>query len=159
MRRINKTETPVIREFKVGGVVVNVDYILNCPYEDIREAAEQIPAYLGWFAHQKACAHERLINAKYKRDQAEARAYFELKGGQFLARGYGEKMTETALDKAVMLDPTVEAAVDHLKTCQKNFDWLNGTIDSLMAKLELVRSTEATRRMEHEPDKNRNSTE
>lgn len=155
---MNKIETPVVKAFIVGDVRVDVNAILNCPFEDIREAAEKIPAYLGWFGHQRALAMERVINTDYRLKQAEARAYNDLKNnGKFVAMGFGEKVTESALERVVHLMPEVEQAQEKYRTAKKNFDWINGTIDALKAKFELVRSSEATRRMEHEPDKKRST--
>ena len=76
---MNKVQTPVVKAFIVGDQRIDVDAILNCPFEDIREAAERIPAYLGWFGHQRAVAMERVINADYRLKQTEARAYHDLK--------------------------------------------------------------------------------
>lgn len=155
---MKKIETPVVTAFIVGNQRIDVDAILNCPFEDIREAAEKIPAYLGWFGHQKALALERVINTEYRLKQAQARAYNDLKNnGQFVAKGFGEKITESALERVVHLMPEVEEAQDKYKTALKNFEWIKGTIEALKAKFELVRSSEATRRMEHEPDKHKST--
>lgn len=156
---MRKVSIPILKSYTVADVTVEIDAILNAPYEDIGEAAESIPAYLGWFGHQKACAAERLINYDYNLKEMEARAYFDLRNGQFVAKGFGEKVTEDGLKRAVVLVEEVKAASLKYAKAKKDFDWMNSTIVALMAKLELVRSREATRRMEHEPDKNRHSTE
>jgi hypothetical protein len=156
---MRKVSIPILKSYTVADVTVEIDKILNAPYEDIGEAAESIPAYLGWFGYQKACAAERLINYDYNLKEMEARAYFDLRGGQYVAKGFGEKVTEEGLKKAVILVEEVKAASMKHAKAKKDFDWMNSTIEALRAKLELVRSREATRRMEHEPDKNRHSTE
>lgn len=152
---MRKISVPVIKEFKVGDVVVDLESLLNAPFEDISEAAEKIPGVIGWFGYQKGLAVERELNADYRWKEAEAKAYFDLKGGRFVSDGFGEKPTETALLKAVLLTPEVKAASEDYAKYKRHLEWINGTVEALKAKLELVRSSEATRRMEHEPDKNK----
>jgi len=155
---MRKISVPIVKKFQVGDEVVDLDAILNAPFEDIGEAAERIPGILGWFGYQKGLAIEREINADYNWKEAEAVAYFALKGGGFVEKGYGEKITETALEKAVLLDEAVKAAALEYAKRKRHLEWVNGTIEALKAKMELVRSTEATRRMEHEPDRNKGTT-
>ncbi len=156
---MRKVSVPILRSYTLADVTIEIDEILNAPYEDIGEAAESIPAYIGWFGHQRAVVHERMLNLEYAWKETEARAYFDLKSGQFVAKGFGEKVTEEGLKRAVLLVEEVKAAAEKYNRCLKNFEWMKSVIDALDAKLELVRSREATRRMEHEPDKNRHSRE
>ena len=64
-------------------------------------------------------------------------------------------MTEDALKHAVALQPAVDEAAAEYAHQKQQVDWFGATIEAFQAKLELVRSSEATKRMEHEPDKNR----
>lgn len=155
---MRKISVPVVKKFQVGDEVVDLEAILNAPFEDISEAAERIPGLIGWFGYQRGLAIEREINADYHWKEAEAKAYFALKSGEFISRGYGEKPTEAALEKAVLLDPAVKAAAEDYAKRKRHLEWVNGTIEALKAKMELVRSSEATRRMEHEPDRNKGTT-
>lgn len=148
---IRKESVPVLASFKTpDGQVVNIDSLLKSDYEDIGEAAARIPPNIGFLGYHKAKAYERLINNKHRLKEAEARAYFELKNGAFISRGYGEKMTEAALEHAVNIDTSVIAASEAYAKEEKNYEWLSATIEALESKLELLRSVEATKRMEHE---------
>ena len=51
-----------------------------------------------------------------------------------------------------MMYPEVDAACAEYAKHKQNVEWLSSSIDALQAKLELVRSSEVTRRLEHEPD-------
>lgn len=151
---IRKESIPILASFKTpDGQVVDIDSLLKSEYEDIGEASARLPPNIGFLGYHKAKANERLINNKHRLKEAEARAYFALKGGEFMARGFGEKMTEAALVHAVNIDPSVIAASEAYAKEEKNYDWLVATIKALEAKLDLVRSVEATKRMEHEHEK------
>lgn len=150
-----KQLVPKLKSFKVGEDTLDLNYLLNAPFEDIGEAAESIPAAIGWLGYHRSWAIERLIVTEQEWKRVEAQQYFELKNGGFVSKGFGEKITEEALKKAVLLtDEVNQACVDYAKRKQ-HVEWISTSIDALQAKLELVRSSEATRRMEHEPDKNK----
>lgn len=156
---MKKIFVPVLKSYEAGDVKVDLSAILNAPYEDISEAAEAIPGWIGWFGYQKGMAIEALLNSEFAWKQAEATQYFELKNGAFVTQGFGEKPTEAALEKAVNLTDPVKAAADEYAACKRHLEWISSTIEALKAKLELVRSSEATRRMEHEPDRNKGTRE
>ena len=152
---IRKESIPNLVTFNTpDGQVVDIDSLLKSDYEDIGEACARIPPNIGFLGYHKAKAIERTINCKHRLKEAEARAYFALKSGDFVAKGFGEKMTEAALERAVNIDPQVIAASEVYAREEKTYEWLVATIKALEAKLELVRSVEATKRMEHEHDKN-----
>ena len=147
-----KEAVPPLSSITVGGHTLNLEYLLNAPYEDIQEAAEQIPAALGWLGHQRANAVERLILSEFSWKEAESKSYFDLKNGSFTSEGFGEKQSEEALKRAIISMPEVKAAAAEYAKRKKHVSWISSTIDALNAKLELVRSSEATRRLEHEMD-------
>lgn len=148
---MKKVEIPSIQAITIGDDTVDVGTLLSAPFEDISEAAEKIPAVIGWLGYHRAAAMEKLINADFNRKREEASQYSLLKGGQFVALGFGDKVTETALERAVMLQPSVKEAHDNYARQKRRVDWFQSTIDALKAKMDLVRSSEVTRRMEHEP--------
>jgi hypothetical protein len=156
---MRKQSIPVLKSFTIDGQTADIDAVLKASFEDIGEAAGMLPSYIGWFGYQKGKANERVINNKYKLKEAEAKAYFDLKNGGFMSQGFGEKMTEAALERAVTLAPEVKAASEAYARAEKDYDWITATIKAIEAKMELLRSIEATRRMEHEPDKRRNVVE
>lgn len=151
---MRKLSIPVIKNYKTtDGTVVDVEAILTASFEDIGEAASQIPPYLGYFSYQKGLMRQMWINGEHRVKEAEAKAYFALKNGEFISKGFGEKMTESAVEHAVDIDPNVIKAVEELAIARKNYEWIQGQIDALQAKLDLVRSSETTRRLEHEPER------
>jgi len=152
-----KPLVPPIQPAKVGKDVLDLDYLLNAPYEDISEAAENIPAAIGWLGYNRSMAIERMILSEQAWKKVEATQYFELKHGGFTSQGFGDKPTEEALKKAVLLTDQVDEACQDYAKRRQQVEWFTSQIDALKSKLELVRSSEATRRMEHEPDKNRNT--
>ena len=148
-----KSAVPPLKPLKIESESIDLQYLLQAPYEDIAEAAEQIPAAIGWIGYQRALAVERLIVCEQMWKEAESKAYFELKGGGYVSGGFGDKCTEESLKRAVMLTEEVKKACDTYAASKRRVEQLGSAVDALHAKLELVRSSEATRRMEHEHEK------
>lgn len=147
---------PLAKLRAADGTVVDIQALLTAPYEDIGEAASILPPHIGWFGSMAATAKASAIRADFDLKRAKASAYMALKNdGQFEARGFGSKPTDKALEYAVCLDPAVIAAVEAYAKAEYNYDRFKWCIQAIMAKLDLVRSSETTRRMEHEPDKNK----
>jgi hypothetical protein len=143
---MKKLVVPKLANIKVGQDTLDLDYLLNTDFEDVREASEQLPAAIAWLGYNRGYAYERLTIAEQEWNEAEARVYFELRGGGFVEKGYGEKMTEEALKKAVVLDESVGQAALAYASAKRWLEVYNSTIEALMAKLDLVRTSEATRR-------------
>jgi hypothetical protein len=145
------SESPgiVLSEYRgYDGQVVDLKQLLCSPYDDISEAAEKIPAYIGYFGYQLACARARIFKIRNSLKIAEAKAYFGLKNGDFIANGYGDKYTETAISQAVVLDEKVQKAANLLAAAERDFIWISEILEALKAKLDLLRSVEVTRRLE-----------
>lgn len=141
-----KSVIPKLSNIKIGGDTIDLEYLLNTDFEDVREACEQLPAAMAWLGWQRGYAAERLIIADQSWKEAEARAYFDLRNGAFVEKGYGDKMTEEALKKAVLLDATVAKAAAEYGKAKRWIEVFNSTIDAISAKLDMVRTSEATRR-------------
>lgn len=153
---MKKFPVPSLRKFTSSdGVVIDLSAILSHNYDDIGEASSVLPPHIGYFGYLRALAVERSINGKQRIKQAEAKAYFELKNGGFQAKGYGEKITEAALEHAVQLDPEVIRLTEEYAAAERDEERHEWAVDALKAKLDLVRSVETTRRIEHEPDRNK----
>lgn len=142
-----KNPPPIIECLKLGGQVVDINAYLTKPYEDIREAALEIPAVISFLGAQRALAVERVLRAEREWKKTEAQVYFELKEGQFVAQGYGSKPTEEALKRAVLLDTRVEEAAVKYEVRKRLLDTFTETIAALKLKIDLTRSTESTRRL------------
>lgn len=150
---MRKESIPILMSYTIGGETCDIDAILKAVYEDIGEAAERIPPWIGWLGYQKAKAGERVINTKYQLKEAEAAEYVKLKQGGFIEKGYGEKVTEAACERVIFLCPEVKAASQAYARAEKDYEWLKHTIEALSSKMELIRSSEATRRAESEVDR------
>lgn len=148
-----------LEKLNVGGTDLDLQYYLGADYTDIREASEELPAVIEWINAELQSAVAIKVNAKFAVKQAEARAYFALKDGAFERAGYGDKMTEKALEHAVNLDKGLERAVEEFANATAWVTRLSNLLGSMQAKLELVRSTEATsRRLIDSGDADRDGT-
>lgn len=146
-----KQEVPTLKAFTVGDQRLDINALLNAPYEDIREAAERIPSAIGWLGYHRALAMERMIIAEQAWKSTDSKVYFDLKNGAFVSKGLGEKVTEEGLKRAVeMSDEAQQSCLVYAKH-KRNVEWFSVTIEALKAKLELTRSSEVTRRLEDDP--------
>lgn len=166
----NKLLPPVAPLRGYDNQTLDIQYYLEEDYADVSDAAREIPAVMEWINELRQAYHEerdrleaelRDAQEKLKTDlaQAEALAYFDLKGngdGSYQTN-YQCKPTEEGLKMAVLLDPkcreireqsgpTCRKLRDQLATATAMVSRLGGTLDSLQAKVDLIRSSEATRR-------------
>jgi hypothetical protein len=142
-----KLPLPNIKNIVVEGqTVVLADY-LSRDFSDIREASETLPSILGFLGQARARALADTMSAKRMLAQAKATVYFALRNGEFEAKGYGGKPTEEALKHAIALDETVIAAAEYHEKMIRFFGVLDSSVDSMVAKMDLVRSSEATKRV------------
>ena len=131
-----------------GSATLDVEHYLRKEYENIGQAAEEIPNLICWLGELRGWAVQRFMNAESAWKKAEATAYFALKnGGEFQARGLGERITEDALKHAVQLDPIVRECADSYADLRRKMIQVEETIDAFKLKIDLIRSNETTRRM------------
>jgi len=147
-----KAPEPLIDHLHLAGRVIPITDLLTAPYEDVTEASLKLPVVLAFLGIQRAWAVERCWRAERDLDRAKARAYFDLKGGQFVAKGYGEKFTEEAIKRAVELEPDVDKAFEVYVDRKRRLDSFTETIAALKLKIDLIRSSETTRRKAAEED-------
>ena len=144
---------PKLGKIHLDDFDLDLDAILYASYEDISEAAEELPPIIEWINAQLQGITEQRIVKKQTIRELEAKVYFDLKNGAFEREGYADKMTETAVDKAINLNEKVQAAWREYATLVGWEQRLENLRFSLNAKLDLVRSSEATRRRLIETDK------
>lgn len=137
---------PKLKDLKISGETLYLEYLLNCDFDNVAEAAQSLPAAICWLGTQRGVQYQRVEACKRYVKEAEARAYFSLKGGQFEAQGYGTKPTEVAIKHAVSLDEDVQTASVTLEKAQRFLIVYTTQIDALRGKLEMTRTSEATRR-------------
>ena len=130
------------------GQKLDIQFYLEEEYADVSDAAREIPAVMEWLNELRQSYQEARDNLKEDLEVARARAYFDLKGtgeGNFEAN-YQCKATEEGLKRAVALDAESRKIQRQLSATSAMVGRLSGTLASLQAKVELIRSSEATRR-------------
>ena len=139
-------ELPSIPPLKLDGFSLDLQYYVRKDYNAIEIAAVELPSIIEWLNWQHQVALEMKFRKKAELERIEATVYFELKGGDFQSKGYGDKPTETAIQAAVVLDERVIEVNEDLAVWSALEDRLERSARSLTGKFELVRSSEATRR-------------
>ena len=133
------------------GFELDIDYYLSTDYLDITQAAAELPPIIEWVNQRLQDLTEQKIIKRQQLKEVEAEAYFALRAGGF-SEQYADKMTEASLEKAVCLAAEV-------KNVHREYAVLAGWVQrlinlqqSLQAKLDLVRTSEATRRRLVDPE-------
>lgn len=129
----------------LGGQEVDLNYYFTQDYSDISQAAEELPSLIEWINAQLQVMYEDKLNAEQQLKKAEAEAFFDLKNGTF-SNLYGGKPTEKAIAHAVNLDENVQKTWKNLNILTAWCRRLQNLQNSLTTKLDLIRSSEATRR-------------
>ena len=142
---MTKPPLPKIGTITLDGVTLDLNHYLGREYDDVSEAALDLPSVAEWINEQLQAYTESYQIAKVSLAEAEAETYFRLKKGQY-DDDYGGKATEDALKRAVDLDPKVGKLNRDVAVLYAWCNRLRGIQENLRMKLELVRSTEATRR-------------
>ena len=142
-----KLPIPNIKNISVEGQTVVLGDYLSRDFSDIREASETLPSVLGFLGQARARALADTMMAKRMLAQAKATVYFALRNGEFETRGFGGKPTEEALKHAIALDENVIAAAEYHEKTVRFFGVLDSSVDAMTSKMDLVRSSEATKRV------------
>jgi len=137
---------PDLPAIDIGGFNLDIAYYLNKEYLDIGLAALELPALIETLNWQNQSNVEQLMRCKSVLGRVEAQRYFDLKQGGFEEEGFGEKATDKAVEMAIRLDPKVADLEDNVAILTAWTERLRNLMRSLQFKLDLVRSTEATRR-------------
>lgn len=137
-----------IDDLELNGQKVDLNYYFTQEYTDIGQAAQELPNLIEWINAQLQVFYEDKLNAEQELKRAEADAYFELKSDSNAnyATLYGGKVTEKALEYAVNRDEGVTVAWKRLNGLTAWVRRLHNLQQSLSTKLDLIRSSEATRR-------------
>jgi len=130
---------------------LDLDHWLSREYGDIGHAASELPAVIEWVNSQLQTITEAKIAKKHEIKEAEARAYFALRRGELPDEG---KKTDTSITHAIALDEEVMEVHRSFAVLSAWSQRLSNLLFSLQAKLDLVRSTEATRRKGMSEDNN-----
>lgn len=143
---------PPIKNFKIDGETFDVRGILSCEFESVAQAAEVLPSAIAWLGWQRAACIERRNFAERELERVEATVFFELKAtGGWEGAGLPGKSTDASMRYAVRLDQRTDDAFQKWVEAEKWVNIVTTQIEAIRAKLELVRTTEATRRRLVEP--------
>ena len=137
---------PQLGKLKLGDFSLDLDKYIKRDYEDISLASSELPSIMEWVSGNLQSLSEQKLLKNNEVKVSEAKAYFDLKNGGFIERGYQGRMTEEAIRHAVNLDEKVQKAVRELAILTAWVARLHNLQDTLQMKLDLIRSTEATKR-------------
>lgn len=125
--------------------VLELDNYLQKPYDDIGEAAVELPAIIEWVNQQLQWIIEQKGVKKQELRTVQAKAFVSLKNGS-ASESFSGKTTDKAIEYLIELDETVIRVNEELSKILGWSSRLSNLLYVLQAKLDLVRSTESTRR-------------
>jgi hypothetical protein len=124
---------------------LELDAFLKKPYDDIGEAAVELPAIIEWVNQQQQWIIETRQIQKQELRTIRATVYIRLKNGGAADLLPG-KVSEQAVEHLLEMDEGVIAKNTELAKTSAWASRLGNLLYVLQAKLDLVRSTESTRR-------------
>ena len=137
---------PKANAIELDGFKLEVNYFLSKDYEDIATASVELPAIIEWVNGKLQSLTEQRIHKEDEVKELEAEAWFYLQTGGWEDHNYAGRKNAHALLMGCRLDPKVKKSKHELAILTAWTQRLYNVMTSLQAKLELVRSAEATRR-------------
>ena len=141
-----KVELPPLGKLELEGASIDLDYFLKTEYVDAAAACAEFPALLEWINSQMQFYVENKIIAKQEIAQAEAACFVDMRNGGFERAGYAGKPTADAVDRVIQLDGGVIKAHTNYARYAGWVSKLSGLMNNIQIKLDLLRTSEATRR-------------
>ena len=142
-----KVELPKLNPLTLEGYSLDLDYFLKTHYVSIHSATSELPPVIEWVNEQLQVAIERKHMAKAELKQAEGNAFHTLRTEEgWTQAGFTGKITEKALESAIPLMTMVITANEKYAKAAGLVSRLMNTLISFQAKLDMVRTSEATRR-------------
>jgi len=141
----NVPELPALDPIELDQFSLNIEYYLKNDYQCIEDACAELPAIIEWINTKKQMMIQERWFKEEEVKEINAQTYFDLRGGAFHDK-YDGKPTEYALSQAVLLDPTLKQAKRDLAIVAAWCTRLTDLQQTFQLKLELVRSSETTRR-------------
>ena len=137
-------ELPVLAKIINDIIELDPDYYFRKRYDDIHEAASELPLVIEYINESLQRASIETANKKRDLEALEAETYIHMR--KEWVNLYAEKMTEKALEMAVMQDETLCKAFKEFSVLKSYVGRLANMQDNLRSKLDMLRSVEATRR-------------
>lgn len=120
------------------------DYYFRKRYDDILEAASELPVVIEYINESLQRAAISATDAKRDLESMEAETYTRFR--QEWNTLYAEKMTEKALEMAVLQDKELAEVSRNYSVLKSYVTRLANMQENLRSKLDMLRSVEATRR-------------
>jgi len=139
-----------LEPFGPGQDSIDLAYYLSQDYVDIQQATAEMPAAIEWVNEMAQRMYEQRLNLATALAEERAKVFFDMRRGR-LETDYGGKPTEAALDHAIALNDEVQDLERQLNVAKGWVKRLAGVQLTLLTKLDLIRSSEATRRRLVEP--------
>jgi hypothetical protein len=137
-------ELPVLAKIINDIIDLDPDYYFSKRYDDIHEAASELPTVIEYI--NESLQRAAIGSAKAKRDLELMRAETYTRLRENWTTTFSDKMTETALEMAIVQDKNFGAATDNYAVLKSYVGRMANMQENLRAKLDLLRSVEATRR-------------
>jgi hypothetical protein len=135
---------PVLAEIINTIIDLNPDWYFRKRYDDIQEAASELPLVIEYINESLQRAAIAAADAKRDTDSFEGETYSRIR--QEWTTKYSEKMTEKALEMAIIQDKDLNEAMKNYSVLKSYVVRLSNMQENLRAKLDMLRSVEATRR-------------
>lgn len=135
----------------LSGQKIDLNHYFSGEYTDIEQASQEIPPLVEWVNMQLQYCYEDKLNFKTELEEKEAKVFLDLRGEGFTEK-YGGKPTVDAIKAAVLLDDDVQDLRRKLNVQTAWVRRLHNLQNSLQTKLDLIRSSEVTRRKLIDPE-------
>lgn len=147
-------ELPVLKPLVFEDYTLDINYYLRADYHDTLAAQKELPIIVEYVNQMYQEAFRAKLQWEDHESQAVAQAYKRLKDpDEWASAGLQGRITEEAVKHAINLDSTVieyRANIAHFVALTSR---LRGTMENLKIKLDLLRSSEATRRLQFEHER------
>lgn len=125
-------------------IELDPDYYFKQRYDDIIKAASELPVVIEYINESLQRASINAMQAKWDIESLEGETYSKLR--QEWPTRFAEKMTEDAVKHAVNMDEDLKKARNNYAVLKSYVGRLANMQENLRAKLDVLRSAEATRR-------------
>ncbi len=143
-RRSSEPELPVLAAIMNNIIDLDPDKWFKKRYDDIHQAASDLPVVLEYINESLQRASISAQQSKWDVEAMEAETYTHFR--QEWATLFTDKMTETSLGMAVAQDKDLQKARNNYAVLKSYVTRLANMQENLRAKLDALRSVEATRR-------------
>ena len=136
-----------IKRVKLGGVYIDVHELMTKEYPDVGEAATELPAHIEYVSAELQSMVLSKLNLKQQIKSKSAQLYFKFRNPEnWTAEGYAGKPTDKGVEQAIELDAERAKIIEQFNSTSGWVIRLSNLLQSLQLKLDLVRTTEATKR-------------